>query len=853
MRQSIKKVNVVPHLPERLRPLLRLAYNLWFSWQPDCVDLFHRLDRQLWEEVNHNPVKLLGSISQERLNERLEDEGFLNHLERVTSEFDRYMNETKPYHFHLDKPIQFQVAYLSAEYGLSESLPVYSGGLGILSGDHLKSASDLNIPLICIGLLYQQGYFQQYLNRDGWQQEFYPENDFATMPVKKVKDNEGNELIIKLWLKDHYLYFRVWLIQVGRVKLYMLDTNIEQNNDSDRKITSQLYGGDREMRLKQEILLGIGGVKTFEAIGIEPEVFHMNEGHSAFASLERIRYLRERFSLSFDEARELVYASNVFTTHTPVPAGNDVFSVELIVDYFKEYVKTIGISIEHLLAMGKENPHNPSEPFSMPVLAIRLSAYCNGVSELHKHVSRGMWKGLWNDLPDYDIPIHGITNGIHIPSWISRDMASLFDRYLGRRWAEDPDNEKIWFRIDNIPDSELWRTHERRRERLVGFARRRLKEQLIRKGAPKSEIEDSNDILDPEALTIGFARRFATYKRAVLIFRDIDRLEKIVNNPDNPVQFIFAGKAHPHDTAGKEFIQKIYHISQKPSFKNKIVFLENYDMNVARYLVEGVDVWMNNPRRPLEACGTSGMKATANGALNFSVLDGWWDEAYNTENGWAIGNGEEYDDYDYQDEVESKSIYNSLEKEIVPLFFDRSVNSHMPKGWIAKMKVSMKTLCRTFNTHRMVEDYLEKAYYEAAFSWDLLAQDKMNGAKQLNQWILNMNKNWDKIQVHEIDYNKNEDFEVGANIHVRCKIEIPDIDPESVEVSLYYGILDSNNFFLDHELCIMEKTKDLDNHLYIFEGNFKPKKSGNYGFNIRILPRHQFLNNPYHLNKIKWF
>ncbi|MBP7459882.1 MAG: alpha-glucan family phosphorylase [Candidatus Delongbacteria bacterium] len=845
----LHKFQVVPHIPERLSALLKLAYNIWYTWHPDCVALFHRLDRDLWDKVNHNPVKLLGLISQDKLNERLDDEGFLNHLERVSSEFDKYMQNKKPYQFHLDKPIDFKIAYLSAEYGLTEALPIYSGGLGVLSGDHLKSASDLNVPIVAVGLLYQQGYFQQYLNEDGWQQEVYTENDFANMPIKPVKRDDGTQAMFDLWIKDHYVKVRIWLVQVGKVDLLMLDTNFELNHHHDRLLTSQLYGGDKEMRLRQEILLGIGGVIALRVLGIEPVVYHMNEGHSAFASLERIRDLMERFHLNFQEARQVVTASNVFTTHTPVPAGNDVFHADLMSAYFKDYVVKLGISMHDLLELGREQA---GAEFCMTVLAIRLSAFTNGVSQLHKHVSRKMWQKLWKDVPLNDIPIHGITNGIHIPSWISADMANLFDRYLGRRWAEDPDNEKVWLRVDSIPDSELWRTHERRRERLVDFARRRLKAQLIKKGASHSQLENTLDVLNPQALTIGFARRFATYKRAVMIFRDLDRLSKILNDPDRPVQIIFAGKAHPQDSAGKEFIQKIVHTSNLPEFKNKIVFIENYDMNVARYLVEGVDIWLNNPRRPLEACGTSGMKAAANGALNLSIKDGWWDEGYNNQNGWAIGFGEEYQDTEYQDRVESNAIYQLLENEIVPLFYNINPNSNLPREWIRYMKNSMRSLCTYFNSHRMVEEYLERAYYEGVFCWKLLTQSEMAGIHSLNEWLHQINNHWHKLKLEELVFPDRNEFEVTDEITVKARIRLSEISPESVEVDLYYGMLDTKGMFLYRELVSMRNTQTLDDGSYWFEGSIRPEQSGDFGCTVRIMPRHPYLLNAYHLNKIFW-
>ncbi len=847
--KSIRSFHIVPHIPQRLEGLKRLAENVWYSWHPDCVALFHRLDRDLWEKVNHNPIKLLGMIDQSKLTERLEDEGFLTHLERVLSEFDKYMENKKPYQFHLEKPIDFKIAYFSAEYGLTEALPIYSGGLGVLSGDHLKSASDLNVPLVGVGLLYQKGYFQQYLNEDGWQQEVYTENDFSNMAVKPVRDKSGHQLVFDVWLNNHFVKVRVWLIQVGRVPLYMLDTNFKDNSFEDQQITAQLYGGDREHRLKQEIILGIGGTIALKKMEVEPVVYHMNEGHSAFAALERIRNLIEKYQLTFEEAKQVVIASTVFTTHTPVPAGNDVFSNSLIGSYFQRYTEQVGIPMNKLMELGKEEAHSE---FCMTVLAIRLSGFTNGVSQLHKHVSRKMWRKLWQYLPEDDLPIHGITNGIHIPSWISADMAALYDRYLGRRWAEDPDNEKIWLRVESIPDSELWRTHERRRERLVAFTRRRLKEQFIRKGATLSQMDGVMDVLNPEAITIGFARRFATYKRATLLFSDLERLKNILNNTERPVQIIIAGKAHPQDNAGKDFIKRIVRFSQMPEFKNKIAFIENYDINVARYMVEGVDIWLNTPRRPLEACGTSGMKAVANGAIHLSILDGWWDEAYNGQNGWAIGFGEQYREQDYQDRVESNALYQLLENEIIPLYYERSPNTNLPKGWIKLMKSSMQSLCAFFNTHRMVEEYLERAYYEAAVSWDSLAEKDMEGVRDLQRWINLLDANWHKIAIQEVIYPSYEVFEVSMDIQVKVRIFLGEIPPETVQVDIYCGPLYSDSSFVNREIVKMSFKPMAEPQVYEFEGIVRPSASGKLGMTIRILPRHKNLLNQYQLNKVIW-
>jgi len=636
-------VTVVPTLPEKLKPLQGLARNLWYTWNPNVIELWRRLDRDLWEESHHNPVRMLSSMSQQQLEEAGRNESFLLHMDRVLEALDQYMNVKTPYSFHLEKGLDpgFLVAYFSMEFGMTEALPIYSGGLGVLSGDHLKSASNLNLPLVGLSLLYKQGYFGQYLNEEGWQQEYYAVNDFENMPVWQERDAEGNPVEFTLAIRDRSVRVNIYRVQVGRIALFLLNTNLPENVPEDREITAQLYGGDQDMRFRQEILLGVGGVLALEALGLEPTVVHMNEGHSAFSGLERMRKLMKREGLSLEAAREVVKSNSVFTTHTPVAAGNDYFPPDLMGKYFGKYAEELGVSFNDFMALGRQNPDNDQEDFCMTVLAIRLSNYRNGVSKLHREVSRGIWKGLWPVIPERDVPIVSVTNGVHIPSYISQEMADLYNRYLGPRWIEDPDNQKVWERVDLIPDTELWRTHERRRERLIAFTRRRVKEQLLRRGELPSEIKRAEDVLNPEALTICFARRFATYKRGDLLFRDAERLAGILNDPERPVQIIFAGKAHPQDMAGKAIIKNIVQHAHEEAFRYKVVFLEDYDINIARYMVQGADVWLNTPRRPMEACGTSGMKAVANGALHMSILDGWWAEGYCSGGGWAIGAGEE--------------------------------------------------------------------------------------------------------------------------------------------------------------------------------------------------------------------
>jgi starch phosphorylase len=840
----LRSFNVIPKLPESLKDLRKLAYNLWFCWNHEAISLFQRLHRDLWEESGHNPVWMLNRIDQEHLERLSTDEGFLAHLEDVSKAFDEYMEKG-------GRQKDFKVAYFSAEYGLTESLPIYSGGLGILSGDYLKSSSDMDVPLVGIGLLYQEGYFKQFLNLDGWQNESANVIDFHDQPLILERNNKGEPIKIEVPMKGTKIKIQIWRIQVGRVPLYLLDANCPENPPEMRKITAQLYGGSTETRLQQEIVLGIGGVRALKALGIEPTVFHMNEGHSAFAGLERIRILREETGVSFDTAMMTVISSNVFTTHTPVPAGIDIFDQRLMEAYFSEYIPSLGISMPVFLALGRINPWQKDEPFSMAVLAIRLSAYINGVSMLHGEVSRKMWRGIWPDLPVQDIPITHITNGIHTPSWISHEMATLYDRYLGPRWIEDPDNWKVWERIDKIPDSELWRTHERRRERLVAFCRRRLQQQLERRGVPWSEIASVAEILNPEILTLVFARRFAGYKRGTLLIRDPDRLDRIVNNPKYPVQIIFAGKAHPLDNEGKELIRQIIQIARQERFRHRIVFIEDYDINVARYLVQGADVWINTPRRPLEACGTSGMKAAANGALNMSILDGWWVEGYSIEYGWAIGGGEEYKDFAYQDDIESRMLYNLLEKEVIPLFYDRGLDG-LPKGWIKKMKASMRSLCPFFNTHRMIQEYTERFYKKASEKWAILVSKDMKAAKELAEFKQKLMVSWEAIKVVRVEAKEVKEVPVGSILDVSAYVHLGQIRPDEVVVELYYGPLGINEEFLDREIFIASPQGEGKDSVYEFKGTIPCNKTGRFGLAIRILPNHPNLEHHHLINLVHW-
>jgi starch phosphorylase len=843
--------NVTPSLPPRLERLRELANNLRWSWDHETIALFRRLDAELWEETGHNPILLLGKIKQDKLETASRDEAFLAHLDRVCWSLDQYMLEGGWYaKAHPDKD-DVRVAYFSAEYGLTECLPIYSGGLGILSGDHLKSASDLGVPLVAVGILYQEGYFRQYLNADGWQQERYEDNDFFNLPITLERRQDGQPLTVDVQYPGRVVKAQVWRVNVGRVRLYLLDTNVPQNSPDDRGISARLYGGDLETRIKQEVLLGIGGVHALAALGINATVYHMNEGHSAFLSLERIRRVMMGKKVSFAEAREWTGSSNVFTTHTPVPAGNDRFPPELLLKYLSPYCSALGLSDQELLALGRENPADRSEPFCMTVLALKLAAKRNGVSKLHGMVSRKMWRNVWPDIPEDEIPIDSVTNGVHFRSWISCDLADLYDRYLGPKWMEDPTDHWIWDAVDKIPREELWRTHERRRERLVAFARRRLRAQTQRRGGAPAEIRAADEVLDPRALTIGFARRFATYKRADLILKDPDRLAKILTDKDRPVQIIFAGKAHPMDNYGKELMRRIIHLIRDRNLRHRIVFLEDYDMAVSRYLMQGVDVWLNTPRRLLEASGTSGMKASANGAINVSILDGWWWEAYKPEAGWRIGNEEDYEDRDYQDQVECNALYNLLEQEIVPLFYRRDSND-LPTGWISLMKSATRLLCPAFNTNRMVHDYAEKFYVPCHERWLELGKEEMTRARLLAQWKRVLHSTWPEVDVQDVRVTEQVALQVGSNLEVSARVALGALKPDDVAVEVYCGPLDAAGNISNGRAVRMDWSKAESNGVHVFKGDVPCVNSGRNGFAVRVIPNHVDYGYCYEPGLIAW-
>ena len=851
--RPLRTFTIEPSLPDELAPLLEIAYNLRWSWDGDARDLFRRLDPDGWEESYHNPVAMLGRVDQERLAAVAAEEGFLAHLARVYGDLQTYIEKPGWWYKTYEGDRSPQVAYFSAEFGITECLPVYAGGLGVLSGDHLKSASELDIPLVGVGLMYQQGYFRQRLNADGWQLELFPRNDFPNMPVDQVRDQAGNVVTFEVDMPGRSTKVQVWRARIGRISLYLMDANVPENSPEDRHITAQLYGGDQEMRIRQEVVLGIGGVRMLAALGLHPKAYHMNEGHSAFLSLERIRLLMAGGGASFQEAREAVAASNIFTTHTPVPAGNDVFEPWLIDKYFSNYWPQLGLSREEFLGLGRQEPGNQDEPMSLTVLAMRLSEFRNGVSQLHGEVSRKLWNGVWPGVPQNEVPLVHITNGVHTPSWISHDMAGLYDRYLGPGWHEKPADMDIWKAVDHIPDTELWRTHERRRERLVAFARNRLVEQCRRRAAGAAAMAAAEEVLDPGVLTIGFARRFATYKRPNLILVDRERLSKLLNDPQRPVQIIFSGKAHPRDNPGKDLVRQIVHASRQKEYRTSIAFLEDYDINVARYLVQGVDVWLNTPLRPMEASGTSGMKVAANGGLNISILDGWWDEGYQPSVGWAIGSGETYEDLEYQNTVESQALYDLLEKEVVPLFYDRGPD-HLPRGWIAKMKAAMGLLAPVFNTNRMVRQYAEKFYAPAARRWDRFTGGDLASARQLSAWRGKLKQHFGGVHVESVtdDMGSAGGAKVGKDITVQAVVNLGGLGAEDLKVELYHGGLDEDGQLTDGQAMAMKQVGDAQDHRARYEARMPCAKSGRCGYTVRILPSHPMLADPREMAMIRW-
>jgi len=828
--RPLKEFLVRPALPPALGRLSELSYNILWSWDHTIRSLFRRIDPALWRACDHNPVLMLGRVPQATLERASADPRFLALYRKACETYDSYLHKLE---LQEDDKL---IAYFSMEYGLAGCIPIYSGGLGILSGDHLKASSDADIPLVGVALLYQKGYLSQSLNQDGWQQERNPVNDFYTLPVKPVHLDDGSELLVDVRLPTGIVHIKVWQIIVGRVKLILLDTNIPQNERVEhREITDMLYGGDIYVRIRQEIVLGIGGLRALDKLGLKPTVYHMNEGHSAFLAIERMRLLIANEGLTFEEALDACRVNNVFTTHTSVPAGIDIFDAGLLYEYFGEYCRDGGIPFDQFLSLGRRNPSDGNERFSMAISAIKTSAYRNAVSSLHRVISQEMWQELWPKLPVWEVPITSVTNGVHLPTWCNSDLAQLYDQYLAPDWRERHPDPKVWDLVNEIPDQELWETHRRRKRNLIQFVRERAVASAINRKAPASEQRRLGEILDPDVFTIGFARRFATYKRATLLFRDVDRLRRILTNKDRPVQVIIAGKAHPKDHPGKMLIREIVHLSRDPQLSGHIVFIEDYGLRVGRELVQGVDLWLNTPRRGEEACGTSGMKAGINGILNLSILDGWFDEAYEISGGWAIGDRELYSED--QDEIHARAIYSILENEIVPMYYKARDEEGVPTDWVRRMKQSLMHLSPQFNAQRMVVEYVSQLYDPAHNAFLEARESHYQASRERVRWNEQVSRAWDGIRFVEAGLGPDGAVLSGRPIPMRAVVELSGLSPNEVRVEAVIGRVGANGDLEDTQILKLPPVEQ-QGGAYLFAKEFVPHQTGRLGYSLRVSPNH---------------
>jgi starch phosphorylase len=849
------KITVNPQLPKNINRLQEIANNLWWSWNTEFLRLFKKIDKDLWETVEKNPVKFLKRVSQERIEMAANDEKFVKEYNKVVKNFDDYMT-SKDTWFNKKYPENKSnlIAYFSAEYGLDQTIPIYSGGLGILSGDHLKSASDLGIPLVGVGLLYKHGYFHQKIE-GGVQKSEDANIELENLPINPVKNEKGEDLIINVKFPKRRLYLKVWQINVGRIKLYLLDSDIDNNNPEDRDVTLKLYGGDQEMRIRQEIVLGMSGVELLKTLGLNPTIYHMNEGHSAFLTLELMKNIVEEKHVSFEVAKDITSAKTVFTTHTPVPAGNDIFPIALVEKYFKDFWGKLGIEREEFLKLGMK-PCKDLEPgFNMGILALKIAGKKNGVSKLHGAVSRELFGEVWPNIAANESPITYVTNGIHTCSWLAPKLKELYNEYLSTPtnpyWQDKIYLDETWKRIKNIPDEELWRAHIERKEKLIEIIKENTTERLRRSGVSYDEIREIVSGLNSNDLFIGFARRFATYKRATLIFNDLERITQILNDSKRPVKLIFAGKAHPADKEGQDLIKYIHEISLKPQFKGKIFLLENYNIAMSRYLVSGVDVWLNNPRRPMEASGTSGQKASVNGVINFSVLDGWWAEGYDQTNGWSIGTNEEYASYQEQDIADSQSMYKTLETKIIPLFYDKNENGLSGK-WVEMMKNSIITTGGKYSTARMLIDYTDNLYIPLMNVTNKYYSN-LEKAVEYTTWKKDLYKNWKNITIEQDDNPENTTIDAGQSIDVKCKVTIPNMNKEDIRVEAYCGKVSDDGIVEDVIVVPMKLVQSEEEYKrYTYTAKISLLSGGNYGYTFRVMPNNEMLLDSENLDLVKW-
>lgn len=850
------KITVRPQLPKRIAKLYDISYNLWWSWNTEFLKLFKILDIDLWEKVGKNPVKFLKMVSQEKLEEATKSSEFLKEYDKVVKDFDDYMG-SKDTWFKKKFPDNTNdlIAYFSAEYGLDETIPIYSGGLGILSGDHMKSSSDMGIPLVGIGLLYKSGYFHQKINGYGQQETEYHAIDISTLPITSVKDHEGKDLLIYIQFPKKKIYLKAWQIKVGRNTLYLLDSDIDENIPEYRTVTSTLYGGDQEMRIMQEIVLGMGGVNLLYSLGLKPTVYHMNEGHSSFLTIELIKNMMKYKEVSFDIAKDIVSSMTLFTTHTPVPAGNDIFPLSLVEKYFNGYWDRLGLTKEEFYRLGMEpNADINTSGFNMGILALKIAGKKNGVSKLHGAVSRELFSKVWPDIPSNESPIEYVTNGVHTCSWLAPTIKELYNKYLEPYWQDNIQDDEVWKNIEKIPDEELWKVHQSRKEKLLKIVKNSTIERLRRYNYSYEDIDQMVGNLDPNVLTIGFARRFATYKRATLIFRDLERITQIFNERNMPVQIIFAGKAHPSDKEGQDLIKFIHDISLKPQFKGKVFILENYNIGMSRYLISGVDVWLNNPRRPLEASGTSGQKAAINGVINFSVLDGWWAEGYNQKNGWTIGTNAKYQSYDVQDDADSRSMYDTLENKIIPMYYEKNEKGYSDT-WVRIMKNTIESNAGRFSTSRMLDDYTTQFYIPLCNLHNKCYTD-LPKVTRYNEWKEKLYSNWDDIKIRQ-DKNNYDDITVdaGNKIEVSCYVKLPNelISIDNIDAEVYYGKITTEGVVDDISIIPMKLVDEDEVNLeYKFTAKIELKSGGDYGYTFRVIPKNKMILNPMNLDLIKW-
>ena len=847
------RITVNPQLPKRIGRITEIANNLWWSWNTEFLRLFKRIDIDLWERCNKNPVKFLKSVDQDKLEEVSRDIAFVKEYDKIVDDFDGYMSSKNTW-FNQKYPENRNdlIAYFSAEYGLDQTIGIYSGGLGILSGDHLKSASDLGIPLVAVGLLYKNGYFNQIIDRYGMQQPEYRDLDLYDLPINPVKDLDGNDLMLYIKFPKRRIYLKVWEINVGRIKLYLMDSDIDVNNSEDRNTTARLYGGDQEMRIRQEIILGMGGVSLLRRLGLTPTVYHMNEGHSAFLNLELIKNTIKEKQVSFEVAKDIATSKTVFTTHTPVPAGNDIFPIGLVEKYFKDFWPRLGLTREQFLKLGMKPGEGLEQGFNMGIFALKIAGKKNGVSKLHGKVSRELFADVWPHIAPSESPITYVTNGIHTCSWLAPKLKELYNKYLIPYWQDNIHEDYVWEKIKTIPDDKLWKVHTDNKIKLLALVKENVTRRLRREGINYDEIVEITSKLNPEALTIGFARRFATYKRATLIFKDIERITQILNDPNRPIQLIFAGKAHPADREGAELIKYIHEISLKPQFKGKIFILENYNIEISRHMVSGVDVWLNNPRRPMEASGTSGQKASVNGVVNFSVLDGWWAEGYNQKNGWSIGTNKEYPSYEEQDKADSESIYYTLENKIIPIYYDKDRNG-ISKTWIELMKNSVMSTGGKYSTARMLVDYTNKLYMPLCNLTKKYYND-LNRVTEFNSWKESLYSNWKDIRIEQVENNAdNITVDAGAEIEVRCAVTLPNIAPEDIRTEVYYGKFLEDGTVQDVKIIPMKTERvEPENKKYYYVTKIDLTSGGNYGYSFRVMPQHEMILDSENLDLVKW-